>query len=85
MSEEEKKGRDRRNSEEEPQEETSLGKEILSWLQIIVAAGVRSAVAGMEGEGIVIDRGIKVDDYLQTGAEGVYAAGDQESLRTLRI
>ena len=31
MSEEEKKGRDRRNSEEEPQEETSLGKEILSF------------------------------------------------------
>ena len=30
MSEEEKKGRNRRNSEEEPQEETSLGKEILS-------------------------------------------------------
>ena len=40
MSEEEKKGRNRRNSEEEPQEETSLGKEILSWLQIIVAAVV---------------------------------------------
>ena len=34
MSEEEKKGRDRRNSEEEPQEETSLGKEILSWLRL---------------------------------------------------
>ena len=47
---------------------------------IIVAAGVRSAVAGMEGEGIVIDRGIKVDDYLQTGAEGVYAAGDVTGL-----
>ena len=27
MSEEEKKGRNRRNSEEEPQEETSLGKD----------------------------------------------------------
>ncbi len=47
---------------------------------IIVAAGVRSAVAGMEGEGIVIDRGIKVDDYLQTGAEGVYATGDVTGL-----
>ena len=47
---------------------------------IIVAAGVRCAVAGMEGEGIVIDRGIKVDDYLQTGAEGVYAAGDVTGL-----
>ena len=39
MSEEEKKGRNRRNSEEEPQEETSLGKEILSWLQIILSGG----------------------------------------------
>lgn len=47
---------------------------------IIVAAGVRCAVAGMEGEGIVIDRGIKVDDYLQTGAESVYAAGDVTGL-----
>lgn len=47
---------------------------------IIVAAGVRSAVAGMDGEGIVIDRGIRVDDYLQTGAEGVYAAGDVTGL-----
>ena len=36
---EEKKGRSRKNTEEEPQE-TSLGKEILSWLQIIVAAVV---------------------------------------------
>lgn len=47
---------------------------------IIVAAGVRSAVAGMEGEGIVIDRGIKVNDYLQTGALDVYAAGDVTGL-----
>ena len=40
MSEEEKKGRNRRNSEEEPQEETSLGKEILSSLQEFVVAAV---------------------------------------------
>ena len=39
MSEEEKKGRSRKQPKEEPQE-TSLGKEILSWLQIIVAAVV---------------------------------------------
>ena len=39
MSEEEKKGRSRKQPNEEPQE-TSLGKEILSWLQIIVAAVV---------------------------------------------
>lgn len=47
---------------------------------IIVAAGVRSAVAGMEGEGIVIDRGIQVNGYLQTGAPDVYAAGDVTGL-----
>ncbi len=47
---------------------------------VIVAAGVRSAVAGMEGEDIVIDRGIKVDDYLETGAKDVYAAGDVTGL-----
>jgi len=47
---------------------------------VIVAAGVRSAVAGMDGEGIVIDRGIKVDDYLETGAKDVYAAGDVAGL-----
>ena len=39
MSEKEKKGRSRKQPKEEPQE-TSLGKEILSWLQIIVAAVV---------------------------------------------
>ena len=39
MSEEEKKGRSRKQPKEELQE-TSLGKEILSWLQIIVAAVV---------------------------------------------
>lgn len=35
---------------------------------VIVAAGVRSAVAGMDGEGIVIDRGLQVNEYLETGA-----------------
>ncbi len=47
---------------------------------VIVAAGVRSAVAGMDGEGIIIDRGIKVDEYLATGAQDVYAAGDVAGL-----
>lgn len=47
---------------------------------VIVAAGVRSATAGMDGEGIVIDRGIKVNAYLETGAKDVYAAGDVAGL-----
>ena len=47
---------------------------------VIVAAGVRSAVAGMDGEGIIIDRGMQVNEYLETGAEDVYAAGDVRGL-----
>ncbi len=47
---------------------------------VIVAAGVRSATAGLDGEGIVVDRGMKVNDYLQTGAADVYAAGDVTGL-----
>ena len=47
---------------------------------VIVAAGVRSAVAGMDGEGIVIDRVLQVNEYLETGAADVYAAGDVTGL-----
>ena len=47
---------------------------------IIVAAGVRSAVAGMEGEGNDIDRGSKVDEYHQAGAEGEDGARDVTGL-----
>lgn len=54
--------------------------ESLSCDMVIVAAGVRSATAGLDGEGIVVDRGLKVNDYLQTGAADVYAAGDVTGL-----
>ena len=47
---------------------------------VIVAAGVRSATAGLDGEGIVVDRGMKGNEYLQTGAAEVYAAGDVTGL-----
>lgn len=47
---------------------------------VIVAAGVRSAVAGFEDRGLVIDRGIKVNDYMQTSEQDVYAAGDVTGL-----
>ena len=43
---------------------------------VIVAAGVRSAVAGLEDSGLDIDRGIKVNGYMHTSAPEVYAAGD---------
>ncbi len=47
---------------------------------VIVAAGVRSAVAGFEDSGLAIDRGIKVNDYMQTSEQDVYAAGDVTGL-----
>lgn len=47
---------------------------------VIVAAGVRSAVAGFEDSGLVIDRGIQVDGYMQTSLPDVYAAGDVTGL-----
>ena len=47
---------------------------------VIVAAGVRSAVACFEGSSLLIDRGIKVDEYLRTNLPDVYAAGDVTGL-----
>lgn len=43
---------------------------------LIVAAGVRSAIACLEGSGIECDRGITVDAHMKTSKEDVYAAGD---------
>ena len=41
-----------------------------------VAIGVRPNIAVVTGTDIKTDRGILVDDHLQTNIEGVYAAGD---------
>ena len=43
---------------------------------ILVAAGVRPALACLEGSNIACDRGITVDSFLKTSAEDIYAAGD---------
>jgi len=42
----------------------------------VVAVGVRPNVGWLDGSGIEIDRGILVDEHLQTNVEGIYAAGD---------
>jgi apoptosis-inducing factor 3 len=43
---------------------------------VVIGVGVRPATALAEGAGLLVDNGILVDEFLQTGAPGVYAAGD---------
>jgi nitrite reductase (NADH) large subunit len=43
---------------------------------VIVATGVRSNTQIAKNSGIKVNRGIVADDYMQTSASGVYAAGD---------
>lgn len=43
---------------------------------LIVAAGVRSSLACLEGSGIECERGITVDSCMRTSKEDIYAAGD---------
>ena len=43
---------------------------------VVVGVGVRPAIDLAQRAGLTIDRGIKVDAYLETSAPGIYAAGD---------
>lgn len=43
---------------------------------VVLAAGVRSNVGFLVGSGVDVNTGIKVDQYLETSAPDVYAAGD---------
>ena len=48
---------------------------------VIVAIGVRPAASFLKGSGIEVNRGVVVDDKMETSVPGIYSAGDVAEAR----
>jgi nitrite reductase (NADH) large subunit len=52
------------------------GGEKLSADLVLISAGVRPAITLAKSLNLPVDKGVKVNDFLETGLPGIYAAGD---------
>jgi NAD(P)H-nitrite reductase large subunit len=48
---------------------------------VIVAIGVRPAASFLKGSGVEVNRGVVVDDKMETSVKGIFAAGDVAEAR----
>ncbi|MDH4246656.1 MAG: FAD-dependent oxidoreductase [Deltaproteobacteria bacterium] len=50
---------------------------------VVMATGIRPNLGWLEGSGVKVDKGVVVDEYLQSNLAGIYAAGDVAQARNL--